>query len=82
MAGRIDYFPCDVANGIYLSKEAGYHDSIAFIDHVIVEKRYYTAFSKASRYPDLMRVARKYNDYLKAFKESKAYETAAEKYLK
>ncbi len=79
--GRIDYFPCDLTNCIYLSKTTGVYDSITFIDYTISTKDYYLAFSKASKYPDLMPLAKEFDKSLKAFKQTEEYRNIVAKYL-
>ena len=80
-AGRIDYFPCDLTNCIYLSKTTGLYDSITFIDYTISQKDYYLAFSKVSKYSDLMTLAKEFDQTLKAFKQTEEYRNIVVNYL-
>ncbi|MFP4474946.1 MAG: substrate-binding periplasmic protein [Desulfatibacillaceae bacterium] len=78
--GRFDYFPCELANGIYLLKKTGLSRDITWIDRSVVEKDYYLAFSKKSSFPDIPNFVRRFDDALAIFKTTDRYREIRKKY--
>ncbi|MBB4287183.1 substrate-binding periplasmic protein [Roseospira goensis] len=80
MAGRVDYVVCDLINGLHIMKQQGIQDQVhAYIDKPIAETEYFAFFS-----PQVVDDAfvTRFDETLKAFRETDAYTDILDSYLK
>ena len=81
VGGRIEYFPAELLNGLFLIKKMGIQDQVTFLEKRIKVKDYFIAFSKKS--PKISpEFVEKFANELKAFKETDKYKAIEAKYSK
>ncbi|GAK57441.1 extracellular solute-binding protein family 3 [Candidatus Vecturithrix granuli] len=76
--GRIEYFPTDVLNGLYLMKKLGLQDQLTYLPKPIFEKPYFIMFNK---YNVSLALVEKFSAVLAAFKQTEEFRQIEAKYL-
>lgn len=79
VGGRIDFFPAERANGLFLLKEMGISDRVIPLEGTIVEKPYFLIFNK-ERVSGA--VADRFGAELRAFKETPAFDALRDRWLR
>lgn len=77
--GRIDFFPADSRNGIFLLKKMNLKDQIVALEKPITEKEYFIIFNR--RNVDRSFVDR-FDAALREFKKTKQFQEIEDKYLR
>ncbi len=77
--GRIDYFPCELGNGISLIKELGLTNDITYLSKTLIQKPYYIIFSKKTVKEEFVK---KYSEALHKFKQTEDYKRLYNSYFK
>jgi polar amino acid transport system substrate-binding protein len=80
--GRIDLVIADKTVGLYTAKLLGLHDQITYYDIALYSKPYPMPFVKESSYPDIEKIANRFDQELKALKQSGKYQSVFDKWLK
>ena len=80
--GRIDIYPADKVFGRYTTKLLGLQNKLTYYDTVLYSKPYPMPFAKKSNYPNIKRIADRFDRALSALKQSGKYQSFFDKWLK
>jgi polar amino acid transport system substrate-binding protein len=79
--GRIELFPMDRTVGLWMLKRMGLETKITHLGRPLFSKPYLMVFSKASDYPDIQGVMRRFYAELAAMRESGEYDRIRGRYI-
>ncbi len=80
-AGDIDLFPLDETVGRWFLEDLHLADSITTLPRTIFEKPYEMMFSRASSYPDLENIRRRFYEELRKMRDSGEYAGIVNRYI-
>ncbi len=81
LKNRLDAVPMNTISTLYEEKKKGNLEKITFLPKPLKSKPYYNVFSKASTYPNIREIHRKYNQIIKELKADGTIQNIFEKYL-
>jgi polar amino acid transport system substrate-binding protein len=67
--GRMDVVPMNTLVALYEAKQEGYSNKITYLPKPFKSKPYYNTFVRASDYPGLKKIIKKYDEELKKMKQ-------------
>lgn len=79
--GEIDLFPMDYTIGSWLVRDMGMAERVTSLDKGIFHKPYLMMFSRASSYPDIEGIWRRFYEELRAMRDSGEYASIYNRYL-
>lgn len=79
--GRVDLVLAKRVPGLYLIRSLGLQDLLTYYPHTVAVKDYPMPFVRASSYPDLPKIAHEYEQRLRDFKATPAYQAIIDKWI-
>ncbi len=81
-AGRFDIFPADKTFGSYTAKLEGLQDELTYYNVALYSKPYPMPVVKKSEYPNIKKIADRFEKELKQLKHNGEYQKIFDKWLK